>query len=53
MNTFKIIWFILYVSVWVWTIDKFYTGILDWWEYLFPVMMMTLTNPWFYQKKKK
>ena len=35
------------------TINGFINGILDWWEYLFPVMIMTLSNPWFYQKKKK
>ena len=53
MRTFKIIWSILYVGVWAWTINGFIYGILDWFEYLFPVMMMTFSNPWFYHKKKK
>ena len=53
MRTFKIIWSILYAGVWFWTINGFIYGILDWFEYLFPVMIMTFTNPWFYQKKKK
>ena len=53
MRTFKIIWSILYIGVWVWTINGFIYGILDWFEYLFPVMIMTFTNPWFIQKNKK
>ncbi len=52
IRTFKIIWLILYISVWVWTIDKLINGNLGWFEHLYPVMMMTITNPWFLQKKK-
>ena len=27
MRTFIIIWLIIYIGVWVWTIDKFYTEV--------------------------
>lgn len=53
MKTFRIIWLILYIGVWVWTIDNFINGNQDWYDYLFPVFIMTLTNPWLYKKKKK
>ena len=33
------------VGVWIWTIDKFYTGSMDWWEYLFPVLAMSIAIP--------
>ena len=53
MKTFRIIWLILYIGVWVWTIDNFINGNQDWDDYLFPVFIMTITNPWLYKKKKK
>jgi len=53
MKTLRIIWSILYIGVWVWTIDNFINGSQDWHDYLFPVIIMTLTNPWLVQKKKK
>ena len=53
MKTFKIIWLILYIGVWVWTIDNFRNGNQDWYDYLFPVFIMTIFNPWLSQKKKK
>ena len=53
MKTFRIIWLILYIGVWAWTIDNFINGNQDWYDYLFPVIIMTLTNPWLYKKKKK
>ena len=53
MKTFRIIWLILYIGVWAWTIDNFINGNQDWYDYLFPVFIMTLTNPWLYKKKKK
>jgi heme/copper-type cytochrome/quinol oxidase subunit 1 len=45
MITFIIIWFILHIGVWVCKIDKFYTGSMDWWEYLFPVLAMSIAIP--------
>ena len=45
MRAFIIIWLIIYISVWVWAIDKFYTGSMDWWEYLFPVLAMSIAIP--------
>ena len=52
MRTSYIIWSILYIGVWVWTIDKLINGNMDWFEYMSPVIMMTFTNPWFFKKKK-
>ena len=52
MGTFRIIWLIGYVGVWAWTINEFIDGNLDYWGYLFPVFIMTLTNPFFFKKKK-
>ena len=54
-KTEKTVWtlVLIYVGVWVWTIDNFINGIQDWYDYLFPVFIMTITNPWLYKKKKK
>ena len=45
MRIFIIIWFILYIGIWIWTIDKFYTGSMNWWEYLLPVIAMSVAVP--------
>ena len=52
MRTSYIIWSILYISVWVWTIDNLINGNMGWFDNLFPALMMTFTNPWFFKKKK-
>ena len=53
MKTFIIFWSILYIGVWVWTIDNFINGNQEWYDDLFPVIMMTLTSLWLVLKKKK
>ncbi len=45
MRIFTIIWFILYIGVWIWTIDKFYTGSMNWTNYLLPVIAMSIGVP--------
>ena len=45
MRTFTIIWFILYIGVWVWTIDRFIYGGQEWYDYLFPVLAMSIGIP--------
>ena len=45
MRTFTIIWFILYIGVWVWTVDKFINGSQEWYDYLFPVLAMSIGIP--------
>ena len=45
MRTFTIIWFILYIGVWVWTIDRFIYGSQEWYDYLFPVLAMSIGIP--------
>ena len=45
MRTFTIIWFILYIGVWVWTVDNFINGSQEWYDYLFPVLAMSIGIP--------
>ena len=45
MRTFTIIWFILYIGVWFWTVDKFINGSQEWYDYLFPVLAMSIGIP--------
>ena len=45
MRTFTIIWFILYIGVWVWTVDKFINGSQESYDYLFPVLAMSIGIP--------
>ena len=45
MRTFTIIWFILYIGVWVWTIDRFIYGSQEWYYYLFTLFAMSIGIP--------
>ena len=45
MRTFVIIWLILYIGVWVWTVDRFINGSQEWHDYLFPVLAMSIGIP--------
>ena len=33
------------IGIWIWTIDKFYTGSMNWWGYLLPVIAMSIAVP--------